>query len=249
MAVAAEENVVDMPDWVLRGDSIIVSDPVTPRRCVDNPGEYPLAAHVTNARPGLWKAEARMAGGVASGRVSSLLTWCPDPEEDTRKASAGKILVHDIVRVDTAKVGIFDYAEYPTGDSTGERGVMTSLYGNACVCTEGGNVGGSVTHNDVTFGVVAQSGWGDGEFAVITARDKDTKEAVALCVIFFTNEDEDVLETCLRIGTEDGTSISAAADEGEGGVPMVSRDVSYAMIRGTTLHTQAQAARRTKAAA
>lgn len=68
--------------------------------------------------------------------------------------------------VDSGQLGIFDKAEYPKGDTTGEYDDKDSFYGKCCTLTlEKDNQGGTLP-----FGVVTSSGFGDGMYPLYVAR-------------------------------------------------------------------------------
>lgn len=104
------------------------------------------------------------------------------------------------VGVDSGQAGIFDDAQYPDGERTGEYGDSSTFYGRVCELTIGETPDG--THDPDhpqagiidDFGVVSSSGYGDGGYNAYALFDGD--EAIAIEIVFigdeeFEDEDEE----------------------------------------------------------
>ena len=223
----------EMPSWSLRSTTLIVTDPSHPRRIADEPLPYPLSVKVENARRGTWKASAYMGINETLARVSGFVTWqqetggppiIADRTDVTKEVAA--------VRVDTAQVGVFDHSVYPSGD-TGHYADPSSFYAKACMATDGGHRGGTIGCRYGTMGVVIPSGWGDGKYDVQIVRDAGSGDAILVVILFFEDLDDNRLERFARDGAEDGTTISVSVDDSDNSLAMISRDVSYCLIRAS----------------
>jgi hypothetical protein len=171
------------------GDKLVITDP-----CYSRGGGCVI---VDNVVPGMWfgtvcysnegswgrrvcRVEAQRSGGTYEdltkllGSVFSAVQlegarWTPE---------CG-------VSVDSGQAGIFDEARYPR-DECGEYGGTGTFYGRACEATLNGQQSGGV----IAEGVVARSGYGDGEYTCETFRDSNDR-VLAVRITFIGNDEHD----------------------------------------------------------
>lgn len=93
------------------------------------------------------------------------------------------------VGVDSGQAGIFDYAKYPQGESTGKYGDKDSFYGKVCDITLDSKLSSGV----IEFGTVSSSGYGDGGYNCYYATDKNGK-VIAVKIVFIGDESEEDYE-------------------------------------------------------
>lgn len=100
------------------------------------------------------------------------------------------------VGVDSGQAGFFDDAAYPSGDTNGEYGDLSTFYGRACAqtCDESNpeQRAGIVNWNGYDMGLVSSSGFGDGGYSLYGRKEGEV--FVALSIEFISDdegEDED----------------------------------------------------------
>jgi len=135
---------------------------------------------IKNVKKGEWEAHMKMID--LDCNVAELIAYHKDISKSTIRGQ--KWIDQGIeVGVDSGQCGIFDDFLYPT-EKTGEYDDEKSFYGQCCKITLSDSAG------VLDFGVVSQSGYGDGSYECYTLEDKDG--VVGVKIVFITeDEDED----------------------------------------------------------
>lgn len=142
--------------WNCTSGILLVTDP-----CMEKGPNGALAFQVAldSAVRGKWTS---LVTKIA-GRNAILTAWSDTITEPTSGwARAGSI------GVDSGQAGIFDFDSYPE-ENLGDYDDKNSFYGKACEQTLSSNRAGVVDE----FGVVSNSGWGDGFYECMVHRDAD----------------------------------------------------------------------------
>lgn len=154
---------------------LIVSDPCYPQ----DEEHYDITGFVPNVKIGTWSAEVVL--DQATGRVAALTAYFDGEFENLGCYDIEELLV------DSGQMGIFDLNRVPEDEeNVGECEEEDSFYGCCCSITSEINAG-VISQGDIGVGVVATSGFGDGEYRAHVARDI-WGEAYAVTVVFIEQE-------------------------------------------------------------
>jgi hypothetical protein len=141
-----------------------------------------------NVKPGKYNCELRISDeGSWGDRVASLSI------QHVEERSIGYAEDSGIdVGVDSGQAGIFDDSLYPKNvESNGEYGELDTFYGKACALTYDENdreVKGGILDGK---GVVSSSGYGDGSYTCLIAKNKKG-QIVAIEIVFIGDEDDNI---------------------------------------------------------
>lgn len=155
-------------------NKILISDP-----CY-NLGTW--CTYTTDIKPGNYNYNVE----YEDGRVASIELYHEDYEYLDYEPA------FDDIGVDSGQCGIFDYNVVKDIIGTGKYNDKESFYGSMCFFTDNDD-----RYTALSYGIVCQSGYGDGTYCVDIAKDKE--EIVGIKVVFIDNEswnedDEEVEE-------------------------------------------------------
>jgi hypothetical protein len=162
------------------GDKAVITDP-----CYNRPEDINRSNAVVDVEPGLWEAEIVISDeGTWGNRVAELKVlhaqYGPKPWEFL--ATCG---------VDSGQLGVFDYAKYPIGVNGygSDYYDPENWYHKACKETYDEKNMKKKAGIIESMGVNSSSGFGDGQYEVLVARNGEDK-VVGIKVVFIP-EDED----------------------------------------------------------
>jgi hypothetical protein len=151
--------------WDNESGIVLVTDP-----CYDKPqsnegGYFAASAIIYNAVKGQWNSMIIQADLEIWGpHNAKLITWHTALGDGSSLDKIALAETEFAPCVDSGQLGIFDYSEYPDGD-TGEYGDIDSFYGKCCDYTINTREAAHIMiFNRKYIGVVSRSGCGDGMY-------------------------------------------------------------------------------------
>lgn len=158
--------------FIIKGNKIHVSDPCYDYDCSG-------AVTLTNVLSGKYLATlVRENLDILETRVSKLTIQHEDYKDNFPEIYSG----YEIA-VDSGQAGFFD-DDYYQHNQGGEFGDITTLFGLACSLTLSKSHGGIMLNK----GVVSETGFGDGCYPLLIAKNNEGK-IVAASIIFIADEE------------------------------------------------------------